>query len=112
MKDHIYAQMAARRRYLGLSQGALASLAGLSREKVNRVENRREDMSFEHFCRLVDAVGMQIVVVPKNAQVLVDGRELSPKPAEPNNHVLPALPLEQAGVIDGSKAKVVRWGAE
>jgi predicted transcriptional regulator len=112
VKEHIYSQVAAQRRYLGLSQGELASLAGVSREKVNRVENQREDMSFELLCRLADAVGLRVMVVPKGSEVVVDGKNVSSSPAELKNHALPALPLEQARIIDGSRAKVLSWGSK
>ena len=99
MKQHIHSLLAAQRRRHGLSQQELAARAGLRREKVNRVESRGEDISIEEMSRLLDAVGLELVVREKSA---------APLP-----HAAPQLAVRKfhkASFIDGSKAKILSWG--
>ena len=106
VKSHIRHVLASQRRRLGLSQQELAARAGLRREKVNRVESKGEDLSFEDMCRLLDAVGLVLVVQEKSA-------ELAPSSALPLSHSSrPLAPhsVEQASFIDGSKSKILNWG--
>ena len=106
VKSHILHVLAAQRRRLGLSQQDLAARAGLRREKVNRVESKGEDLGFEDMCRLLDAVGLVLVVQEKSA-------ELASSSALPLSHQARALtprPFEEASFIDGSKAKILNWG--
>jgi transcriptional regulator with XRE-family HTH domain len=102
MNSHIlYPLLAARRRQLGLSQQDLASRAGLRREKVNRLESRHEDIGLEEFCRLLDAVGLELAVQDKQ-------RGAKRPAAAPRS--LPPGNFEQAALIDGAKARVLDWG--
>ncbi len=100
MKQHIYSLLAAQRRKLGLSQQALAARAGLRREKLNRVESKGEDISFEEMSRLLDAVGLVLVVQEKDAAAPVsqEARRLSPRA------------FDKASFFDGSKARILDWG--
>ena len=99
VKSHIYLILASQRRRLGLSQQELAARAGLRREKVNRVESKGEDLSFEDMCRLLDAVGLVLVVEEKKDSPVPDeGRRLAPKA------------FDKASFIDGSRAKILSWG--
>ena len=71
----------------------------MRREKVNRVESRGEDISIEEMSRLLDAVGLELVVREKSA---------APLP-----HAAPQLAVRKfhkASFIDGSKAKILSWG--
>jgi transcriptional regulator with XRE-family HTH domain len=99
VKQHIYPVLAAQRRRLGLSQQELAARAGLRREKVNRVESKGEDISLEEMSRLLDAVGLALVVQEKSAAPL-------PHAARP----LAPREFDKASFIDGSKAKILNWG--
>ena len=109
VKKHIYPMLASQRRRLGLSQQELAARAGLRREKVNRVESKGEDISFEEMSRLLDAVGLELAVREKGAALLPS----SPRSAAPLSHsARQSAPREfdQASFIDGSKAKILSWG--
>ena len=109
MKQHIYALLASQRRRQGISQQELAARAGLRREKVNRVESKGEDVSLEELSRLLDAVGLVLVVQEK-------GKALSPSsalPAASLSHAARQLPpreFDKASFIDGSKARILSWG--
>jgi transcriptional regulator with XRE-family HTH domain len=105
MKQHIYAALASRRRQLGLSQHELAVRAGLRREKVNRLENKAEDIGVDDLCRLLDAVGLRLVVSKKdeNAADLAHGSSAPRSAAVPRD-------FREASFIDGSKVKVLDWG--
>lgn len=85
---------------MGLSQQELAARAGLRREKVNRIESKSEDVSLEELCRLLDAVGLEIVVREKCEAVSLpqSARRLAPRE------------FDKASFIDGSKAKILSWG--
>ena len=103
VKQHIYPLLASERRRLGLSQQQLAARAGLRREKVNRVESKGEDISLEELIRLLDAVGLELAI-----------REKSQVPPALSNsgavrHLVPRS-FEKAGLVDGSKVNVLRWG--
>jgi len=99
MKSHIYSLLASQRRRLGLSQQELAARAGLRREKVNRIESKAEDVSLEELSRLLDAVGLVLVVQEKSAAPLSHAaRQLAPRE------------FDKASFIDGSKAKILSWG--
>ena len=109
MKQHIYPILSSQRRRLGLSQQELAARAGLRREKVNRIESKAEDVSLEELCRLLDAVGMELVVREK-------GEALSSSPAssvaslpQSARHLAPRE-FDEASFIDGSRAKILSWG--
>ena len=106
--------LAARRRALGLSQHELGLLAGLRREKINRIESRREDISLSDLDRLLDAVGLKLVIAEKNSnadssQALAVALPLSNPPLS-NNHKLKPKRLAKAAIVDGAKAKIISWG--
>lgn len=102
MKQHIFAILASQRRRLGLSQQELAARAGLRREKVNRIESKGEDVSVEVLSRLLDAVGLALVVQEKSAAPLAHAahaaRQLAPRE------------FDEAAFIDGAKVKILNWG--
>lgn len=103
--------VAARRRMLGWSQLELAERAGLRREKVNRFESKGEDISFSDLCKVLDALGYEIVAAPKhgNKEPIehVEWRSSYIPPSEQN---LVPQSFKQASLIDGSKARVIKWG--
>ena len=109
VKQHIYSILASQRRRLGLSQQELAARAGLRREKVNRIESKQEDAGIEELSRLLDAVGLELVVREK-------GEALSSSPAssaaslpQSVRHSAPRE-FDKASFVDGSKAKILSWG--
>ena len=78
----------------------------MRREKVNRIESKGEDASFEEISRLLDAVGLVLLVQEKNAAP-------APSSAPPLSHSsrpLAPRPVEEASFIDGSKSKILSWG--
>jgi|SRR5207245_7286593 len=97
---HIYSVLIAERRRRGLSQSELAARAGLRREKVNRIESKAEDVGIEELSRLLDAVGLELVVREKGpaASASHSARRLAPQA------------FHKASFIDGSKAKILHWG--
>lgn len=107
MKQHIYALLASERRRLHLSQRELAARAGLRREKVNRVESRQEDLSFEEMLRLLDAVGLVLVAQPKD-QANPSSAPAAARPAGAPRMV--PQEFDKASFVDGSKARVLHWG--
>ena len=71
----------------------------MRREKVNRVESKGEDISIEEMSRLLDAVGLELVVQEKSAAPLPQAaRQLAPRE------------FHKASFIDGAKAKILNWG--
>ncbi len=112
MRQHIYPVLAAYRRKLGMSQQELAALAGLRREKVNRIESKAEDVGFEELCRLLDAVGLELHVSEKgqaNALQSVVSPDAKAQPSRFERHLVPQ-DFRKAAFIDGSKAKILNWG--
>ena len=106
--------LAARRRALGLSQQALGLLAGLRREKINRIESRREDIRLSDLDRLLDAVGLKLVIAAKNSAedsnaAVAVALPVSRLPVS-NNHQLKPKRLAKAAIADGAKAKIISWG--
>lgn len=110
MKQHIYPVLASQRRRLGLSQQELAVRAGLRREKVNRVESKGEDISFEEMSRLLDAVGLVLAVHEKGEVLSSSSSALSVAPLPHDVRRLMPLEFNKASFIDGSKAKILNWG--
>jgi len=109
VKQHIYSLLASQRRRLGLSQQELAARAGLRREKVNRVESKGEDISFEEMSRLLDAVGL-VLVVHEKGKVLSPPSALSAASLSHAARQLVPQEFDKASFIDGSKAKILSWG--
>lgn len=95
-----------------MSQQELAERAGLRREKVNRFESKGEDISLSDLCRLLDAVGFELIASLANK----DAPKLMQQPAWRSSALVlhePALApqsFKNARFMDGSKAKVVSWG--
>ena len=106
----IYPILAARRRALGLSQQELGLLAGLRREKINRVESRREDISLSDLGRLLDAVGLKLIVAAKDSDEPLAGALPVESLPSSNNHKLKPKRLSKAAIADGAKAVIVSWG--
>ena len=106
--------LAARRRALGLSQHELGLLAGLRREKINRLESRREDIRMSDLDRLLDAVGLKLVIAAKNSN---EDSNAAPSVVLPlsnpplsNNHQTKPKRLAKAAIADGARAKIISWG--
>jgi len=104
VKQHIYAAIAARRKRLGLSQQQLALRAGLRREKVNRLESRGEDIALDGLCRLLDVLGLELQVGDKREPPAA--RKLNSPAA---GYLVPKS-FREVSFLDGSRAKVIRWG--
>jgi len=99
---------------LGISQQKLAGLAGLRREKVCRLESKAEDIGLDDLCRLLDAVGLELVLSPKAGKSSKDPVERGSmrslvSPAEAARRPAPRS-FARAAFIDGAKARVVNWG--
>ena len=93
-----------------MSQQDLAALAGLRREKINRVESRHEDISLSDLVKLLDALDLKLVVAAKGNED--DDAAVANKGSEwpPGNHVLKPERMADASFIDGAKAKILKWG--
>lgn len=90
---------------LGMSQHELAMRVGMRREKINRIESKCEDMSLDQFCRLLDAVGLELSVSAKQPS------RASSKQRQPvSAHDLEPASFDQAALIDGAEARIVDWG--
>jgi len=109
VKQHIYSILASQRRRLGLSQHELATRAGLRREKVNRVESRAEDISFEELCRLLDAVGLVLDVHEKGAARPPSSAVSAASLSHAARRFAPRE-FDKAFFVDGAKAKILSWG--
>jgi len=109
VKQHIYPLLASQRRRLGISQQELAARAGLRREKVNRVESKGEDISFEEMSRLLDAVGL-VLVVHEKGKAPSPSSALSAASLSHAARQLAPQEFDKASFIDGSKAKILSWG--
>jgi transcriptional regulator with XRE-family HTH domain len=110
VKKHIYPILAAHRRKLGISQRELALLAGLRREKLNRIENKAEDVGIEELSRLLEALGLELYVREKSAAEAGDASPPSRQVASSSERRLPPQDFRKAALIDGAKAKIVSWG--
>lgn len=55
------------RHRLGLSQAALGRKIGLSQERVSRIENDPESVSFDHLLTVLMALEAEIMVGPRTA---------------------------------------------
>lgn len=104
VKQHIYALLASERRRLRISQQELAARAGLRREKVNRVESKHEDVSLEEISRLLDAVGLMLVVQKKDDAMASSSSSSARAPG------LVPQAFDKAAFIDGSRARILNWG--
>lgn len=93
-----------------MSQRELASLAGLRREKVNRIESKAEDIGLEELSRLLDAVGLELYVSEKGqSKALQSVFASDAQPSRFERHLIPQ-DFRKAAFIDGSKAKILNWG--
>ena len=92
-----------------MSQQELAARAGLRREKINRVESKGEDVSLEDLSRLLDAVGLELVVREKGASPPQSYAQSAPSLSHAARQMLPRE-FDKASFIDGSKAKILNWG--
>ena len=50
----------------GMSQTDLADAAGIKQQVVSRIENRENSPTLKTFCAIVEALGMEINIVPKH----------------------------------------------
>lgn len=108
MKQHIYPILASQRRRLGLSQRELAVRVGMRREKVNRIESKGEDVSFEEMWRLLDAVGLELAIREKGEMFLPGSA--APAKLLGEGRVEPQQFSGEASFVDGSRAKILNWG--
>ena len=110
VNSHIFPIIAAQRRLLGLSQQDVAALAGLRREKVNRVESRHEDLSVSDLAKILDVLDLKLVIAAKGAQDedLGAGSKAGDWPS--GNQVLQPARMPDASFVDGAKAKILKWG--
>ena len=92
-----------------MSQQELAARAGLRREKLNRIESRNQNIGFDELCRLLDAVGLELVVRERGAAGSLEGGEYHPQSAPSVRQLVPQE-FHNASFIDGSKAKILNWG--
>lgn len=90
-----------------MSQQELAARAGLRREKLNRIENKGENLGFAEMCRLLDAAGLELDVREKGSADLSVG--MSASASEQIPHLLPQE-FNKAAFVRGSKAKILDWG--
>lgn len=81
------------RQSAGLSQTALAELAGTSRPTLSAYEHGRKSPTLETTARIIGAAGFELALTPRIQfrEVEVDRRRPIPVP-----NVLPRLPLEDA----------------
>lgn len=107
VKQHIYSLLASERRRLGLSQRELAAKAGLRREKINRVESKQEDIGLEEVSRLLDALGLVLVVQRRDGAI---ARSLAAAPVPLESRRLVPQAFDKAAFMDGSKARILSWG--
>lgn len=95
-----------------MSQRELAALAGLRREKVNRIESKAEDISLEELSRLLDAIGLELYVSEKGqskARQSVFSPDAQAQSSSFERHLVPQN-FRKAAFIDGSKARILNWG--
>lgn len=88
-----------------MSQQELAARAGLRREKLNRIESREQNIGLDELCRLLDVLGLELVVREKG-QASEQGEYQSAHPV----HQPAPQEFHKASFIDGSKAKILSWG--
>jgi hypothetical protein len=81
----------------------------LRREKVNRVESKGEDVSLEDLSRLLDAVGLELVVREKSEAPSPSPASATASLSQSARHLAPQE-FDKASFIDGSKAKILNWG--
>lgn len=110
MKEHIYSILTAQRRLLGLSQEDVAALAGLRREKINRVESRHEDVSLSDLSKILDALDLKLVIAAKGQAGGDSGAAEKAGDWPAGNHLLKPLRMAEASFIDGARAKILKWG--
>ncbi len=93
-----------------MSQRELAARAGLRREKLNRIESRDQNIGFDEFCRLLDALGLELYVCEKGRAG--SSLEQVGYQSQSAHSVRQLVPQEfhKASFIDGSKAKILSWG--
>ena len=108
VNEHIYSTIASQRRRLGISQQELASRAGLRRERINRLENRGEDVGLDELGRLLDALGLELRVGEKREPAEASAAEYRLKSRSARS--LAPRRFREVSFLDGSKAKIVRWG--
>ena len=90
-----------------MSQQELAARAGLRREQLNRIESREQNIGIDELCRLLDIVGLELIVREK--EPVAEQGEYQSMSAFSARHLAPQE-LHKAAFIDGSKAKVLSWG--
>mgnify|MGYP001569567692 CR=1 FL=1 len=93
-----------------MSQQELAARAGLRREKVNRIESSGQNVGFDEFCRLLDALGLELYVREKEpAGSSLEQSEHHSRSAHSARQLEPQE-FHKASFIDGSKARILSWG--
>jgi len=54
------------RKQSGLSQSEIARKTGFKQQAISRMENKESSPSLKNFCLLTDALGLDIMLVPRN----------------------------------------------
>lgn len=77
--DNLSELLRRRRRELGVTQADLARLAGLSLHGVNDIETGKGNPTLESLLKILDALGLRIVIQPELPEALSDPEKLKTK---------------------------------
>lgn len=73
------------------------------------MESKGEDIGIEDLCRLLDAMGLELIVSQKGEAKSPAGDLPSKASFRHENRLMPQA-FHEAAFIDGSKVKVLSWG--
>lgn len=71
-RDDVATLMARLRRRRGITQLSLAARIGVSRTAVSHIERGNHALSVESLMRTLDALGYELIVVPKQVAITTD----------------------------------------
>lgn len=74
--DNLSQHLRRRRRELGVTQADLARLAGLSLHGVSDIETAKGNPTLETLLKLLDALGLRIVIQPESPEALSSPEKL------------------------------------
>lgn len=77
--DNLSQLLRRRRRELGVTQADLARLAGLSLHGVSDIETGRGNPTLETLLKILDALGLRIVIQPELPEALSEPEKLKTK---------------------------------
>ncbi len=77
--DNLSQLLRRRRRELGVTQADLARLAGLSLHGVSDIETGKGNPTLESLLKILDALGLRIVIQPELPEALSDPEKLKTK---------------------------------